>query len=328
MNHPTEFDYEKAESTHSESRQSRSRIIHPLVEDLDFSVKHIIHPANEKERDTLEPVVKTRNELRYDCLACFGELVGTFLFLYLSFTSAQSAVYSGPLDNASTTTKDNQTILFIALSFGMSLLVTAWVFFRITGAAFNPAVSFSLWLIGGLSNRRLLMIVPAQMIGGIAAAGLAKSLTLGTFGVETTLAPGVSNAQGLFIEMFTTALLCFTVLMCAAEKSKSSFLAPVAIGLALFIGHLGSIGWTGAGINPARSFGPSVVNGHFTSNAWLYYVGQMLGSLVATSTYAVFKHFDYTEIVGDIDSDDMAASGDPSMGPMMRGICYCRTRLA
>ena len=86
----------------------------------------------------------------------------------------------------------------------MSLLVTAWVFFRwahfsrsihrvhchfadsafrITGAAFNPAVSFALWMIGGLSNRRLLMIVPAQMVGGVAAAGLAKSLTLGYFGV-------------------------------------------------------------------------------------------------------------------------------------------------
>lgn len=34
---------------------------------------------------------------------------------------------------------DNQTILFIALSFGMSLVVVAWVFFRICGAAFNPA---------------------------------------------------------------------------------------------------------------------------------------------------------------------------------------------
>ena len=130
------------------------------------------------------------------------------------------------------------------------------------------------------------------MAGGVCAAALVKVLTLGDFGVANTLAPGISNAQGLFIEMFTTGLLCFTyelafptppirrpssdphfpprVLMCAAEKSKrcvpvgvpaelvqwsdlyptcSAFLAPVAIGLALFIGHLGSIGWTGAGEN-------------------------------------------------------------------------------
>ncbi|KAL8290423.1 hypothetical protein RQP46_002681 [Phenoliferia psychrophenolica] len=268
---------------------------------------------------------------KFDLLATFGEFVGTFLFLYMSFTSAQSAVYSSKqdLNDPTSGTKDNQTILFIvrftfvrtqqsadvyaqkSLSFGMSLLVCCWVFFRITGAAFNPAVSFSLWLIGGVSTRRFAMIVPAQLLGGICAAGLAKVLTLGAFGVETTLSPGVSNAQGLFIEMFTTALLTFTVLMTAAEKSKS-------IGLSLFIGHLGSVGWTGAGINPARSLGPSVANASFPTNAWIYYIGQGLGSLLATGIYVIFKHFDYKEIVAGMDSGDHLDSSDISAGPMVK----------
>lgn len=169
----------------------------------------------------------------------------------------------------SVTTNDNQTILFIALSFGMSLIVTAWAFFRITGSAFNPAVTLALWLVGNISARRAVGITIAQLVGGIAAAGTAKGLTLGTFGVVNTLSAGVSTGQGLGIELFTTALLVFTVQMTAIEKSRTTYLAPVAIGLSVFVGHLASIGWTGAGMNPARSLGPSVVTGTFPKNAWL-----------------------------------------------------------
>jgi aquaporin related protein len=56
---------------------------------------------------------------------------------------------------------------------------------------------------------------------------------------NTTLAPGVSVTQGVFIEMFMTAELIFVVLMLAAEKSKDTFMAPLVIGLALFVAMMG-----------------------------------------------------------------------------------------
>lgn len=56
--------------------------------------------------------------------------------------------------------------------------------------------------------------------------------------VNTLLVPGASLAQGVFIEMFLTAELVFVVLMLAAEKSKDTFLAPIGIGLALFVAEL------------------------------------------------------------------------------------------
>lgn len=137
------------------------------------------------------------------------------------------------------------------------------------GAAFNPAVTMALWLVGGLTARRAIFVVCAQLLGGIAAAGAARGLTIGKFGLTNTLAPGVSTGQGLGIELATTAMLSFVVLMLTTEKSKSTFLAPVAIGLSVWLGHVASIGWTGAGMNPARSLGPSVITGSFPSNAWL-----------------------------------------------------------
>lgn len=56
--------------------------------------------------------------------------------------------------------------------------------------------------------------------------------------INTLLAPGTSVVQGLFIEMFLTASLVFVVLMLAVEKSKDTFMAPLPIGLALFMAEL------------------------------------------------------------------------------------------
>ena len=76
------------------------------------------------------------------------------------------------------------------------------------------------------------------MLGGIVAAALVSCLTPGDLPVATTLSHGTSTAQGLFIEMFLTAMLIITVLMLAAEKNKATFIAPVGIGLALFVCEL------------------------------------------------------------------------------------------
>lgn len=56
--------------------------------------------------------------------------------------------------------------------------------------------------------------------------------------INTILVSGTSIAQGLFIEMFLTAELVFVILMLAAEKSKDTFMAPIGIGLALFVAEL------------------------------------------------------------------------------------------
>ena len=74
----------------------------------------------------------------------------------------------------------------------------------------------------------------------MAAAGLVSCMVSGSISdTRTTLTSGTSIVQGLFIEMFMTAELIFVVLMLAAEKSKDTFLAPVGIGLALFVAMMG-----------------------------------------------------------------------------------------
>lgn len=74
--------------------------------------------------------------------------------------------------------------------------------------------------------------------GGLVSAMFTAGDDIGIAVVNTTLAPGITTAKGLFIEMFMTAELVFVVLMLAAEKSKDTFLAPVGIGLALLVAEL------------------------------------------------------------------------------------------
>jgi aquaporin related protein len=71
-----------------------------------------------------------------------GEFAGTFLFLFFAFTGTQVANMSSEAHDA--TGPEPGVLMYIALSFGFSLAVNAWVFFRISGGLFNPAVCCSL----------------------------------------------------------------------------------------------------------------------------------------------------------------------------------------
>ena len=102
-------------------------------------------------------------------------------------------------------------------------------------------MTLGLCLIGAVPFARGGLVFISQMLGAMAAAGVVTALFPGPLAVTTTLNGGTSKAQGVFIEMFLTAQLVFTIFMLAAEKHKGTFLAPVGIGLSLFIAELGGM---------------------------------------------------------------------------------------
>jgi len=83
--------------------------------------------------------------------------------------------------------------------------------------------------------------------------------------------------------------------MLAAEKSKDTFIAPIGIGLALFVVEIAGVAYTGASVNPARSFGPCVAAASFESYHWIYWIGPLLGSLISAGFYHFIKFFNYAE---------------------------------
>lgn len=105
-------------------------------------------------------------------------------------------------------------------------------------------------LIGAITWVRGILLFIIQIVGGIVAAEIVQALFQGDLAVSTTLGGGTTIAQGVIIEMILTAQLVFTIFMLAAEKHTGNFIAPVGIGLSLFIAELtGTYIYTHASFN-------------------------------------------------------------------------------
>ena len=188
-------------------------------------------------------------------------------------------------------------------------------------------VTLGMCLVGAVPWIRGSLIFVSQIIGGIAAAGIVAALFPGGLLIRTTLDAGTSVVQGLFIEMFLTAQLVFTIFMLAAEKHKATFIAPVGIGLSLFIAELSGVShrsrtesqglrtltdniqvfFTGGSLNPTRSFGPCVILHSFEEYHWIYWVGPVLGSIVAAGFYKFIKILEYETANPGQDINDVEA---------------------
>ncbi|KAK4629495.1 Aquaporin-1 [Fulvia fulva] len=235
----------------------------------------------------------SQNAARNHFIAATGEFVGTFMFLLFAFLGHTMAVDQAP-DTAPNGANSSMTVIYIAMAYGFSLLVTAWTMFRVSGGLFNPAVTIGLSLSGQLPWTRALIFLPTQLLAAICAAAVCSGIIPGDIAtVQTTLASNVGIAQGLFLEMFLTA-----------ELTSRTYIAPVGIGLALFVAEIAGVYYTGGALNPARSFGPCVAGASFQEYHWIYWVGPYLGAMIAAGYYHFVKFFNYEEANPGQDSAD------------------------
>ncbi|OXA61533.1 aquaporin AQPAn.G [Folsomia candida] len=188
-------------------------------------------------------------------------------------------------------------ITCVSLAFGLTIAGTAQAIGHISGGHINPAVTLGILVSGKLSLLRGVLYMIAQFLGGIVGAALLKAVVpdaadwpqnhLGANGLQT----GVQAYQGMIVEAMVTFILVLVVYGCCDSRRddvKGSI--PLAIGLTVTLSHLLSIGFTGAGLNPARTLGPAILTGKF-DDLWVYFVGPFLGAAIAGILYTVlFKH--------------------------------------
>lgn len=203
-------------------------------------------------------------------VATIGEFIGTTMFLLFGFAGTEVA-NTGVAAGAENPPPFNVGVqIYISLAFGFSLMVNVWIFFRISGAQFNPAVTLAMLLVRAISAVRAACLFLGQIAGSLLASAVVRYLFPQPFALRTSLSRSTSLAQGVFIEAVLTAELVFTIFMLAKEKHKANYMAPIGIGLALFIADMAGAPYTGASLNPARSFGPCVITGVFETEHWIY----------------------------------------------------------
>ena len=232
-------------------------------------------------------------------IAAYGEFVGTFMFLLLAYIACNVANHALELKNSADTptTSHPAQVIMIAFGFGFSLMFSVWCFAGVSGGALNPAVSLSLALARAITPTRCVVMWISQILAGMAAGGAAQALTPGRVHFTNALGLDCSRTRGLFLEMFGTSALCLTVLMTAVEKRETNFMAALPIGVSLFNIHMALTAYTGTGVNPARSLGAAVAAHYFPPYHWIYWIGPLLGALLAWSVWQILQWLDYQKWV-------------------------------
>lgn len=178
--------------------------------------------------------------------------------------------------------------VFKSLSFGLSLFVAITIVGHLSGGHINPAVTVAMLLSGRVSLIRSIFYIIAQCIGAATGTLAIKALLNEDFhnGLgHTSLADNITEIQGLGIEFFLGLVIVLTFFGAYdANKPETRYLAPFAVGMSGTLGHLGTLRYTGASMNPARSFGTAYATNNWDSH-WIYWAGPTLGSIIATILY-------------------------------------------
>lgn len=221
-----------------------------------------------------------------------AELLGTF---WLVFGGCGAAVLSAAVPNLGI------GYLGVALAFGLTVLTMCFAIGHISGGHLNPAVSVGLAAGRRFPVSELPAYIVAQLIGGIAAAGVLYVIASGKAGF--LLSAGLaSNGYGdhspghysllacLVAEVVLTFMFLMIILGATDRRAPSGF-APIAIGLGLTLIHLIGIPVTNTSVNPARSTGPAVfVGGWALQQLWLFWLAPIAGAVIAGFVYrALFE---------------------------------------
>lgn len=184
----------------------------------------------------------------------------------------------------------------VAAAFGLTVLTGAYAVGHISDAHFNPAVSIGLWMGGRFNGKELPGYIIAQVLGGIAGAGILYVIASGNDGFS--LADGfAANGYGEHSPMgydMTSALVTeivmtfmfLIVILGATHRNASPGIGGIAIGLALTLIHLISIPVTNTSVNPARSTSQALFVGDWAmGQLWLFWIAPIVGAILAGLLY-------------------------------------------
>ena len=171
------------------------------------------------------------------------------------------------------------------------LMVMAIIYFMgmVSGAHLNPAVTLSFAARGDFPWSRVPGYFVAQLVGATTAAALLRGLFGDVAHLGATV-PGIDTAlwKSTIIEVLLTLGLVSVILGTASGARNVGANAAIGIGGYIALSGLWAAPLTGASMNPARSFGPELVSGHW-QGWWIYMVGPILGGLLAVGVAWILR---------------------------------------
>ena len=223
-----------------------------------------------------------------------AEFIGTMVLVILGCGVAVATGCEG-----------NAGIVATSLAFGLSIVAMAYSVGNISGCHINPAVSLAMFITKKLSGIEFLGYVISQTLGATVGAAIvgfffkdfsslgANQAQAALIGAEATTftpaIPGYGEVGALFVALVVEIVLTFIfvyAILGVTSKEENGRVSGLVIGLTLTLVHLLGIRLTGTSVNPARSFGPALLQA-FTGNTtalaqiWIFIIGPLAGAALA-----------------------------------------------
>ncbi len=178
--------------------------------------------------------------------------------------------------------------LGISITFGLIVTVLVYTFGEISGCFINPAIAIGFAVAGLFDKKELLPYIVSQIMGATAASFVLKFLFPINMNLGATL-PSGSELQSFIFEIILTFLLMAVVIFTAQSSNKmTQQLVGVCAGATVMLEAIFAGPICGASMNPARSLGPAIISGNYTS-IWIYITAPIIGACLATWFWKFLK---------------------------------------
>lgn len=211
----------------------------------------------------------------------FVEALGTFTLVFVGVAATMANNY--PLVGFN--------MLGIALAHGLALGLAITIALPYSGGHVNPAVTLGFLSTGRIELKKALWYIGAQLLGGVLGALAVKAVyPSGVTRVTDLGVPQIHTAVSLFGAIGLEAIMTFflmTSVYATIVSPKATKMAGWGVGITVFAMILAGGPLTGAIMNPARAFGPSLVAMQWTGHV-AYWIGPVLGAVIAAMVWDKF----------------------------------------
>jgi aquaporin NIP len=201
-----------------------------------------------------------------------AELVGTFALVFAGAGAIMVDAKTHALGHVG-----------VAIAFGLVIMAMIYAVGHISGAHFNPAVTFAFAITRHFPWVRAGAYWVAQVAGALLAAAILRGSLGNVAHVGATL-PSGSQGEAFLWELILTFFLMFVIMAVATDTRAVGEAAAIAIGGTVGLDAMFGGPVTGASMNPARSLGPALVSGDLHA-LWLYILAPLLGAGLGAFIY-------------------------------------------
>ncbi len=218
-----------------------------------------------------------------------AEFIGPFALVFIGAGAILTAGSQGWLVPGQS---NGGTLVMIALANGLAIGLMVAAAGHISGGHYNPAVTVALFISGKISAIKSVAYIVVQLLGAVVAALVLKQLFDESNVSFTSTVPAINydgdgdavivgRTNAIILEFILTFFLVYVIHGVAIDSRGAQAIAPLAIGLTVTMSILMAGPLTGATMNPARHFGPALVDGQW-KDTWIYWVAPIAGGVLAS----------------------------------------------